>query len=407
MSKGRDRRTEELRAQGNTGSRTATGHTEDENCCSDDGLLANDEDQWAAHLDFAEDWERRNRLRRRERAEKARHSWDAYYRRAGRLHPHLMSARVPKVVEMDCPFADEVAQEAALCQEGPENPRAQVEFEDLRAGIMREHGAQIRDAIARRSAGPVEISPAPVAASIGRQFAEAFASGSATLVPAYHGSNSKNYASICARGLLVPGSRGGEDIRVANGSAHGRGVYTANVYSPKLSMGFCSDPIMLVCGVADDSTSVQRQVHIRCGNQATAGKSSVRHCGDALVVSDARRVVPMFTVAAAQFCATGSSYVVGRLAAGSRPLNGRSAAVGPGGLPAATDSQLLGGVRRGGKRKLYHEASRLFAFGPPVPASVDIREIRTKRRFDHRAADRLRKALRWQREAGCSLWAEH
>lgn len=47
-------------------------------------------------------------------------------------------------------------------------------------------------------------------------------------------------------------------IRVANGSAHGLGIYTASMESPQLSLGFIRGPSsrprqLLVCGVLDDA----------------------------------------------------------------------------------------------------------------------------------------------------------
>ena len=50
-------------------------------------------------------------------------------------------------------------------------------------------------------------------------------------------------------------------IRVANGSAHGVGIYTATMESPQLSLGFIRGPAfsrsrqLLVCGVLDDAVS--------------------------------------------------------------------------------------------------------------------------------------------------------
>lgn len=388
-------------------------HAEQEYPCSDDGQSAQVEDELAAHLGLVEGWERHAGRRRQESSkwsQKPLHPRGASSRRKAGvlLHPRLISARVPPREDLDCPFADDVTEEAASRRrEGAGSPRAHVNFEDLRASMLREHGAQIRDAVARDSEGAVVLSPAPVAASVGRKFAEAFASGSATLVPAYHGSNSKNYASICARGLLVPGSRGGKDIAVAHGTAHGRGVYTANGANPWLSMMFCRAPKMLVCGVADDSIPVRRPMQGGNGLLVTAQSSSLRHVGDAIVVSDETRVAPLFTVSFSRHFSRGDVRAApvptsAELMAGSRPLNRRSAAIGPGGLPAATHSGVPGAwVRCGGKRKVYHDAGRQFAFRPPVAASPLCKnDIKAKRRFERRASDKLRKALRRQKGTG-------
>lgn len=53
----------------------------------------------------------------------------------------------------------------------------------------------------------------------------------------------------------MPGHTSG--VRVANGSAHGVGVYTARMENPSLSLGFARDcrgyKKLLVCGVLDDA----------------------------------------------------------------------------------------------------------------------------------------------------------
>lgn len=99
--------------------------------------------------------------------------------------------------------------------------------------------------------------------------------GLGELRPAFHGTNAKNYSSISQRGLLVPGLGLGADLDVANGQAHGRGIYTAKVDAAWLSKGFCSEASMLVCAVLD------------CDGQ-------VKHVHDAMVVQDPAYVVPVF-----------------------------------------------------------------------------------------------------------------
>merc|ERR1740116_604551 len=90
--------------------------------------------------------------------------------------------------------------------------------------------------------------------------------------PAFHGTDAANHNSIVKRGLLIPGQ--GNELKVAHGAAHGKGVYTANVDAAWLSRGFCSAPTMLVCAVLQSD--------------------AVRHVGDAMVVSKEEHVVPMF-----------------------------------------------------------------------------------------------------------------
>eukprot|EP00747_Dinoflagellata_sp_TGD_P189194 gnl/TRDRNA2_/TRDRNA2_49194_c0_seq1.p1 gnl/TRDRNA2_/TRDRNA2_49194_c0~~gnl/TRDRNA2_/TRDRNA2_49194_c0_seq1.p1 ORF type:complete len:506 (+),score=60.12 gnl/TRDRNA2_/TRDRNA2_49194_c0_seq1:75-1592(+) len=59
----------------------------------------------------------------------------------------------------------------------------------------------------------------------------------------FHGTASGNMQSIIRRGLLIPGRTSG--IKVANGSAHGVGVYTAR--SPSLSLGYCRGHTQMLC----------------------------------------------------------------------------------------------------------------------------------------------------------------
>lgn len=65
----------------------------------------------------------------------------------------------------------------------------------------------------------------------------------------YHGTDSKNYNSICEKGLLVPGQQG---VSVRNGSAFGVGIYTSRTAS--YSVGYArGDNSLMVCAVIDDS----------------------------------------------------------------------------------------------------------------------------------------------------------
>jgi hypothetical protein len=66
---------------------------------------------------------------------------------------------------------------------------------------------------------------------------------------AFHGTAADNRPSIYKRGLLVPGSRLGQDITVAHGSASGVGIYTAK--DPWLSEGFTNDNRVIACAVLD------------------------------------------------------------------------------------------------------------------------------------------------------------
>lgn len=119
---------------------------------------------------------------------------------------------------------------------------------------------------------------------------------------AFHGTSCDNLSSIYSRGLLIPGSD--NDVHVANGSAHGLGVYLANLDAVDLSLGFADskDEVcgkrqlgLLVCGVLDDAIPCPR--HFGSSSLSmTACSKSIHHVGDALVVFDHSRVVPLFVV---------------------------------------------------------------------------------------------------------------
>ena len=93
----------------------------------------------------------------------------------------------------------------------------------------------------------------------------------------YHGTRRSNIASICKRGLLLPGHEG---VKVVNGSAHGVGIYTARHLG--LPMRYSSDcNMLLVClgliGPKDSPTAT-------------------KEVGDVLVFFDEKLVVPIYVV---------------------------------------------------------------------------------------------------------------
>ncbi|CAE7783181.1 unnamed protein product, partial [Symbiodinium sp. CCMP2456] len=113
------------------------------------------------------------------------------------------------------------------------------------------------------------------------------------LCPVFHGTDEANLPSIYAKGLLVPG--GEQGVRVAHGASHGNGIYTAKTQNPGLSFGFCRGTRrpLLVCGVLDDAVPLARKYQL--GNHyVTAESQNARHVGDAIVVFDASRVIPLF-----------------------------------------------------------------------------------------------------------------
>ena len=104
------------------------------------------------------------------------------------------------------------------------------------------------------------------------------------LQPALHGTNESNLTSIYSRGLLIPGSDSG--VKVANGSVHGVGIYTAYVESASLSWSYARGerrPI-LVCGVLDP----------RKNAKSYCAKDEVTYTCSARIFFSEKRVAPLF-----------------------------------------------------------------------------------------------------------------
>lgn len=170
-------------------------------------------------------------------------------------------------------------------------------FETIQSEFLNKHGQDIRKSLQQCFAGPITLRPAPLAPEVREHFLTRYTNIHA-LRPALHGTKASNHESIFARGLLIPGA--GNQVTIAHGASHGLGIYTAKLSNPFLSRGFCSAPRMLVCGIVDDAVQ-QSQLKILGRFAVTAESESVRHVGDAIVVFDPWRVVPLFEASATGF----------------------------------------------------------------------------------------------------------
>mmetsp|Transcript_23359 Transcript_23359/g.43932 ORF Transcript_23359/g.43932 Transcript_23359/m.43932 type:complete len:574 (+) Transcript_23359:65-1786(+) len=115
-------------------------------------------------------------------------------------------------------------------------------FEQMRGEFLERHGPSIQQEL-----GPgYKLVPADVGPAVKEKFLEA-----CETFPdfGYHGTRAANIPSILTQGLKVPGAASG--VRVANGSAHGVGIYTGMPGNSWLSKGFSDTRDMLVCGVVD------------------------------------------------------------------------------------------------------------------------------------------------------------
>merc|ERR1719424_2106631 len=115
--------------------------------------------------------------------------------------------------------------------------RSNNAFANLQKGFLMKHGKDIcrnlHDCFGRYQ---IKLKPVALSPDVQHRFSDACAVLPGTVRPAFHGTSSVNFPSIFERGFLIPGQ--GNELRVAHGSAHGLGIYTASINSPPLSWGF-------------------------------------------------------------------------------------------------------------------------------------------------------------------------
>lgn len=139
----------------------------------------------------------------------------------------------------------------------------------------------------------------------------------------YHGTKKGNLSAIARNGLMVPGKASG--IGIANGSAHGIGVYTARLGQAALSKRFSDTGAVFVCAICDTSSRtddfVPSAVRVMrnddfpkrryIGNHNVKQESDeVLHVGHAMVVFEDRCIVPLFLASPSRPCVpkTSSGY---------------------------------------------------------------------------------------------------
>jgi len=304
----------------------------------------------------------------------------------------LLRARIPVPEELVHPFAAELAEERLARDEKPYKSRYPSSFEAFRRDFLERYGPAIKANLSAKSCGSLTLRPAPVSREVQNRFIEECAETRAgDVVPAYHGSEATNYDSICERGLLIPGR--GNELAIVHGAAHGRGIYTASVDAPSLSMSFCTEPKLLVCGVLDDSLDLMPEQE-SCGQFLVGARSqSIKHVGDAIVVFNERRVVPLFEAAADQFLPYQAARWQ-RQRQGAQPVISVSAWLGAS-APHCTSSASLQAskqsVVRLSKGKAYHVASHQYAFMPPKGESCWIPQ---KRVYEAKVRDQRRRHCR-------------
>merc|ERR1712178_446105 len=183
-------------------------------------------------------------------------------------------------------------------------------FCELQKKVLQDYGPAFCSELSQSVSRFIHVAPAPVSADVQERFLEARKTLPGNLKPGYHGTNVSSLPSIYEKGLLIPGNDNG--VHVANGSAHGLGVYTARVSAPSLSWGFCRAPTpmerrMVVCGILDDApvSSCSYTMGVRTVSRESR---NVRHVGDAMVIFDDRRVAPLFEVTIGDLLTVSQSY---------------------------------------------------------------------------------------------------
>lgn len=182
---------------------------------------------------------------------KQRRSARFHYRSKQCAHPQTLRGRVPTKEELN--IVELVRSKGATPQTTPEYHTRKKEnspsdilksIESLASAFLRHHGEDIK----RELGAQARLVRAPMHQDIIDAFMEkcACVRSGENFIPsvAFHGTAKRNFDSICARGLLVPSPANG--IKVANGSAHGIGIYTTMLGSIGTSRWYCDSQEVLV-----------------------------------------------------------------------------------------------------------------------------------------------------------------
>lgn len=299
--------------------------------------------------------------------------------------------------------AAEAEEDATLEETSTDSQCPWNSWDALQKKFLAEHGETIRKELGQA----VQISP--LNPSNQEEFRSSCENAASMPLPAYHGTKSKNIASISSRGLLIPGHGG---VRVAHGSAHGVGIYTAKLGCANLSRSFCDSDKIFICGVCDEPDDKNLPVHMRpakwtCGmsrhhrqhhqphrnlprnaRQKMLGNFqlhkdgvNVRHVGNAMVVFDEARVAPLFLATGIIGWWTGSSLW------GS---NSVSSNLWPSGIPINPNRQ--GRSHWVGRRRTFIKETEEVVWLPPEPTGSR-HDVRIKRCVENK-----RKKVRRQSE---------
>eukprot|EP00933_Yihiella_yeosuensis_P073251 TRINITY_DN81873_c0_g1_i1.p1 TRINITY_DN81873_c0_g1~~TRINITY_DN81873_c0_g1_i1.p1 ORF type:complete len:377 (+),score=46.26 TRINITY_DN81873_c0_g1_i1:61-1191(+) len=192
-----------------------------------------------------------------------------------------------------------------VTQQESEDQSEKSDWDVLLRSVERNHGWRVRQELGTQT----KFTPLYPNEAVQQRFLRAQGEFDHTVAVSYHGTKLHNVDSISRKGLIIPGRAG---VTVANGSAHGLGVYTARIGAAQLSRGFCNSKTMFLCAVCDTSKPLQslEPVHFQPSMTHVQTKfpprgslvrhsvkqwsDEVHHVGDAIVVFEERCVVPVF-----------------------------------------------------------------------------------------------------------------
>lgn len=254
--------------------------------------------------------------------------------RRRRVNCHLLREQIPDADELEMTLAAEAAVALSATQRPETFWYPEFDDRDLEQGqvadldsksstawkLLQKRVAKAQEETILTELGPgAKLSPIFPSKSVSKAFFEVCRKHDHKISIGYHGTKQRNIGSISKVGLLVPGQESG--VKVANGSAHGVGVYTAQLGSASLSRTFCDSGKIFICAICDTSqpitpqeveankwvasstyvmtvfpnTSGGNKPTTRRGNyNVTRESEEVRHVGSAMVIFDDRFVVPLF-----------------------------------------------------------------------------------------------------------------
>lgn len=135
--------------------------------------------------------------------------------------------------------------------------RPELAFHTIQSDFLRKNSKSIMMSLATVMGSPISLLPVPLAHEVQERFVESCCKFPGRIIPVFHGTHESNKESIFRRGLLIPSVENG--LKVVHGSAHGLGIYAADLSSPQTAMHYSPNRHLLVCAmlVETDHASIK------------------------------------------------------------------------------------------------------------------------------------------------------